>query len=161
MNGQVFSLAPAKTPHQGFKQLIPLSHGTYQLIFSYAPSNRVSAEQAIFYVYWNGMQLTRIRPFDHKVVNVSITVEGVEGINSLEIVDASTSEKKSGAIIDDVGLYPWKRNNFNVKEIEAVGAGFSVTASTWLNVHHMDPQLDADESNTRDVYPCWCPIRLK
>jgi hypothetical protein len=94
-------------------------------------------------------------------VNVSITVEGAEGINSLEFVDASTSEKKSGAIIDDVGLYPWKRNNFNVKEIEAVGAGFSVTASTWLNVHHMDPQLDADESNTRDVYPCWGPIRYK
>ena len=90
-----------------------------------------------------------------------MTVEGAEGINSLEFVDASTSEKKSGAIIDDVGLYPWKKNNFNVKEIEAVGAGFSVTASTWANFHYMDPQLDADESNTRDKYSCWCPIKSK
>ena len=45
-----------------------------------------------------------------------------------------------------------------MKETEAVGAGFPVTASSWLDIRHMDPQLDADESNTGNKYPCWGPL---
>lgn len=77
----------------------------------------------------------------------------------LELVDASTNKDNHGAVVDDIELFAWKSNEIIVKEIDAVGSGASVTASSWRDVVHMDPQLDADESNTQNKYSAWCPIR--
>lgn len=113
-----------------------------------------------FKVYFNDLEIAKIRPHSHQASTIVFKVFGRTGLNSLEFVDAGIADGK-GALIDNVGVYGWKRNNIVMKETEAVGAGFPVTASSWLNVEHMDPQLDADESNTGNKYPCWGPLNHK
>jgi hypothetical protein len=74
-------------------------------------------------------------------------------------VDASTSEKNHGAVIDDIGLYAWKSNLITVKEVDAVASGASVVASSYQSWLYMDYQLDSDETNTQNPYPSWCAYR--
>ena len=62
-----------------------------------------------------------------------MTVNGREGPNVLEFVE-NGKIKNPGAGIDNVGIYEWKTNKFcKIEEIEAVGAGYPVVASSVAN----------------------------
>ncbi len=38
-----------------------------------------------------------------------------------------------GAVIDNVGVYPWKTNDIQYKEVRAVATGHHVSASSFLD----------------------------
>ena len=63
---------------------------------------------------------------------MTVTVMGRNGINTLEFLDTG-KVNQHGAALDNVGIHPWKINSVCVREVEAVGAGFPVTASSFLD----------------------------
>jgi hypothetical protein len=88
-----------------------------------------------------------------------LTVIAVDGENVVEFVDANTKKKPKGAIIDNVGVFGWKKNALAaVKEIDAVMAGGSVSWSSFLNEYHDMYQLDRDETSRGIDQTGWCPI---
>jgi hypothetical protein len=65
----------------------------------------------MFLLYWNGKELAKYRPPAYGVQTEELEVEGKEGKNFVEFVDA-TSYPSRGAVIDNVGLYTKKKNQF-------------------------------------------------
>ena len=51
-----------------------------------------------------------VRPNQHGVTTITQTVNGRNGINTLEFLDNGKIDKV-GAVIDNVGIYPWKIND--------------------------------------------------
>ena len=62
-----------------------------------------------------------------------------------------------GAVIDNVGVYPWKLNDVQYKEVRAVASGHHVSASSFYDKKHWNYQINAAGHGQ---YPCWCPINL-
>ena len=72
-----------------FRQSVILYEGKFDLVFDYAPksiSSSISSDQleeSSFYVYFNGVEVLKIRPDLQEVTTVVVTVNGREGNNVL------------------------------------------------------------------------------
>ena len=130
-----------KIVNQGFKQLVNLTKGTYLLKFDFAPRKLDDPEVSMFYVYFNSQEIAKFRPSIKQIQTSELTVEGIDGENVLEFVDATTITGQ-GAVIDNVGIYRQKRSQVMPKEVDAVSAGGVVTMSTvWdenCNMYQLD-----------------------
>lgn len=144
----------SNTLNQGFKQTANLTKGTYTLKFDYAPRQKNEPEVSTFLVYFNGIEIVRIRPPVKGITTQRLTVHAENGLNIVEFVDASTVPG-IGAVIDNVGLYGQKRNLAMPKEVDAVSAGGVVTmSSVWDENYHMY-QLDSEGVGLE--IGCWHP----
>lgn len=63
MNGQVLQLLPPKNRKSGYEQFMDLREGSYELTLKYAPSKDTDPKEAIFHIFWNGIQVLIVRPF--------------------------------------------------------------------------------------------------
>ena len=63
MGNQVLNLLPPKSRNEGYEQYMTLSEGLYELMMNYAPSKDANPKEAIFHIYWNGVQVLIVRPF--------------------------------------------------------------------------------------------------
>ena len=97
----------------------------------------------MFYVYFNSQEIAKFRPSIKQIQTSELTVEGIDGENVLEFVDASTVPA-IGAIIDNVGIYRKKRSQVVPKEVDAVSAGGVVTMSSVWNENFKMYQLDSE-----------------
>ena len=96
-----------------------------------------------------------VRPPNHEIIRVTITVEGKSGENVLEFFDQGTSNSQ-GAIVDNIGVYPWKTNQLClIEETKTVEAGYPVTSVSVYDKRHNHYQINAGEPG--QVY-AWCPI---
>ena len=135
-----------------------LYEGKFELKFDYAPKSSREPEESSFYVYFNDVEVLKIRPSLHGVTKIVVTVNGREGPNVLEFVD-NGKIKHNGVAIDNVGIYEWRTNELcRIEEIEAVGAGYPVTFSSILNEQHWSYQLNGGR---KGVYYTWCPLHNK
>ena len=60
-------------------------------------------------MYFNDVEILKVRPSLQGVTTAIVTVNGREGPNVLEFVDNGRI-KYHGAAIDNVGIYEWKTN---------------------------------------------------
>lgn len=141
-----------KNVNQGFKQIVNLTKGTYLLKFDFAPRKLNDPEVSMFYVYFNSQEIAKFRPSIKQVQTSELTVEGIDGENILEFVDATTVIGY-GAAIDNVGIYRKKRSQVVPKEVDAVSAGGVVTMSTVWDENHNMYQLDNEGVGTE--IGCW------
>ena len=132
MTTQALELDPDANGY-AFRQQMTLYQGKFELKFNYAARTGHPAEESSFYVYFNGVEILKIRPDLHGLTTIVMTVNGRDGPNVLEFVD-NGKIKYPGAAVDNVGIYAWKTNKFcQVQEIEAVGAGYPIEFSSVLN----------------------------
>ena len=156
MQTQVMELATnKKTLNQGFKQMVNLTKGTYTLKFDYAARENIPPESSMFFVYFNGKEMAKFRPGAYGIKTEELEVEGNDGHNIVEFVDA-TGTPSGGAVIDNVGLYAWKKNKLATKEIEAVSAGGIVTMSSIWDTNFDMYQLDRVLDWVEIEFSAWC-----
>ena len=68
-------------------------------------------------MYFNGLEILKVRPDLQGVTTVVVTVNGRAGSNVLEFVE-NGKMKNYGAAVDNVGIYEWKSNKLcKVREI--------------------------------------------
>ena len=96
-------------------------------------------------------------PILYGVTKVTITVEGRIGPNVLLFVDRGKIDAY-GAIIDNVGVYPWKNNQPCEKEIKIVETGYPVSYISLHSNKYNHYQLDSGEPGCASA---WCPLICK
>ena len=113
---QYLELDPGQNGHS-FRQQTILYDGKFELKFDYAPRSSYPVSESSFYVYFNGLEILKVRPDLQGVTTVVVTVNGRAGPNVLEFVE-NGKMKNYGAAVDNVGIYEWKSNKLcKVREI--------------------------------------------
>lgn len=81
MKTQVMNLAATdpKVMNQGHMQAVTLTEGQYILKFDYAPRQSFDPEVSTFFVYFNGIEIAKIRPSVKGVKTLKLSVQAEEG----------------------------------------------------------------------------------